>query len=61
MIRKILLGLLLCCSAASYADNYKQLTVASPNGKQVISFWQNAKADGQSNFCIMSIMMARLC
>lgn len=46
MIRKILLGLLLCCSAASYADNLKQLTVASPNGKQVISFWQKAKADG---------------
>lgn len=46
MIRKVLLGLFLCCGIASYADNSKQLTVASPNGKQVIRFWQTVKDDG---------------
>lgn len=39
-MKKLILGLFLCCTGMAFADNAKVLTVTSPNGKQVIKFWQ---------------------
>lgn len=42
-MKRILLGfMLLACVGSSFAAAAKELVVASPNGKQVIKFWQKA-------------------
>ena len=40
MKRNFILGIILCCTSVVFADNAKELVVASPNGKQVVKFWQ---------------------
>lgn len=42
MKKNIILGMLLCCASISFADNAKELVVVSPNGKQVVKFWQKS-------------------
>lgn len=46
MKKKILIGVLLCCANIVLAENAKELSVASPDGKQVIKFWQESVEPG---------------
>mgnify|MGYP000854368943 FL=1 len=43
MKKNFILGIILCCTSAVFADNAKELVVASPNGKQVVKFRQIAQ------------------
>lgn len=46
MKRKTILAALLCCASFVLANDVKELSVASPDGKQVIKFWQKTVKEG---------------
>lgn len=46
MKRKTILAVILCCAGIVQANDAKELSVASPDGKQVIKFWQKPVKEG---------------